>query len=286
MQFASIDTYLEDGDKFLKPGPVAVLFMEDMAETNSTIRHFQQIGFANLAVLGPPALQISPELHDGIIRIGWSPVDGAPVRTIVSQVAELVSGHWLYWGYNAEYLFYPFSETRSIGEFTAFVAEERRNTVQCCVIDLYAPDLATNPDAVSLKEAHFDTAGYYAVARWRDGEPLERQVDVFGGLRWRFEEHVPHGRRRIDRTALFRAEAGLTLTDAFLLTEDEYNTYACPWHHSPTATVCSFRAAKTLKSNPGSSRVIGNFLWPRSEKFSWHSRQLLEHGLMEPGQWF
>ena len=47
--------------------------------------------------------------------------------------------------------------------------------------------------------------------------PKERQLDFFGGLRWRFEEHVPPARRRIDRIALFKAKPGLTAAAGFHL---------------------------------------------------------------------
>jgi hypothetical protein len=65
------------------------------------------------------------------------------------------------------------------------------------------------------------------------------------------------------------------------------NTYTCPWHHSMlTAAICSFRVAKALRTNPGSRYDIADFRWQKSERFNWSSLQLLELGLMEPGQWF
>ena len=111
-------------------------------------------------------------------------------------------------------------------------------------------------------------------------------MDIFGGLRWRFEEHVPWTRRRIDRVAMFRAYRGLTLGEDHLFNDPEYNTVSCPWHHNITAAVCSFRTAKALMTNPGSQFAIPHFWWKNSEKFDWSSTQLMEHGLMEPGQWF
>jgi len=50
--------------------------------------------------------------------------------------------------------------------------------------------------------------------------------------------------------------------------------------------VVSFRTAKALKANPGSTFEIDDFRWHNSTPFEWHSRQLLDLGLMEPGQWF
>ena len=176
-----------------------------------------------------------------------------------------------------------------MGELLAFHTEERRDAMLTYVVDLYADDLGAAPNAVSLDNAFLDRSGYYALARpdgTPDNHPKERQLDFFGGLRWRFEEHVPAARRKIDRISLFRAKPGLRMRDDHTFTDEEYNTYACPWHHNITASICSFRTAKALKSNPGSRDSIASFKWHNSAPFEWHSRQLLDLGLMEPGQWF
>ncbi len=169
----------------------------------------------------------------------------------------------------------------------AFHTEERRDAVLTYVVDLYAGDLETDTEAVSLTDAYIDKSGYYALARPdENGHPKERQLDFFGGLRWRFEEHIPPARRKIDRIALFRAKPGLRLRGDHTFDDEEYNTYSCPWHNNLTAAICSFRTAKALKSNAGSTFDIHTFRWHNSTEFTWHSQQLLDLGLMEPGQWF
>jgi hypothetical protein len=157
------------------------------------------------------------------------------------------------------------------------------------VIDIYAADLNRFPNAVSVEDAQIDRSGYYALGRpgpAPDHHPKERQLDFFGGLRWRFEEFVPSTKRKIDRISIFRAKPGLQLLPDYTFSDEEYNTYACPWHHNLTAAVCSFRTAKALKTNPGSRFEIHSFHWHNSDKFRWHSQQLMDLGLMEPGQWF
>jgi hypothetical protein len=171
----------------------------------------------------------------------------------------------------------------------AFHTEERRAALISYVIDLYAGDLTAYPNAVSLETAHIDKSGYYALARedaangWAQ---RERQMDFYGGLRWRFEEYVPWTRRKIDRIALFRAKPGLTLRDDFTLSDEEMNTYACPWHNNLTTVIASFRTAKALRANAGSRFAINTYLWGNSVPFEWQSQQLMDLGLMEPGQWF
>jgi len=170
-----------------------------------------------------------------------------------------------------------------------FHAEERRDAMLANVVALHADDLEACPAAVSLDRAHLDRSGYYALARAdaaNHGHPKERQLDFYGGLRWRYEEHVPGAKRKIDRIPLFRAKKGLRIREDHTFNDEEYNTYACPWHHNITASICSFRTAKALKANPGSRYDIESFKWHNSAPFEWHSRQLLDLGLMEPGQWF
>ena len=176
-----------------------------------------------------------------------------------------------------------------MGELLAFHAEERRAAMLTYVIDLYARDLDRAPDAVSRDDAHLDISGYYALAREdaaNDYALRDRQLDFYGGLRWRFEEHVPYERRRIDRVALFRSRKDLRLSGDHTFNDPEYNTYACPWHHNLTAALCSFRTAKALRTNPGSRAAIQSFAWHNSVAFEWQPQQLLDLGLMEPGQWF
>ncbi len=282
MQHANVSAYLS---RPLAPGPVAILLMEDYCETDSTLRHHLRLGFPNIVALAPSDLEIAPDLAENIDLVPHDFARDNPFETLNRMIPAL-EGHWVYYGFNAEYLFYPFSETRSIGELTRFVSEERRDSILTYAIDLYAEDLGENSNGVSLQTAHLDQAGYYAHARWREGQRQERQLDMFGGLRWRFEEHIPWERRKIDRIGLFLAQKGLKLRPDHTFNIEEYNTYACKWHHNVTAAICSFRVAKSLRTNPGSAAEIDQFTWGNSRKFTWDSHQLMELGLMEPGQWF
>ncbi|MCO8145036.1 hypothetical protein NHN26_07335 [Rhodovulum tesquicola] len=288
-RYQGLDDFLKRGRAALAQGPVALIFVEDEAEVESTIRHHARLGFRALVLFAPDELALAPEAAALVHRVRHAPWDDGAVPAAVNRVIAAAPGVWLYYCYNAEYLFYPFCETRSVSEMLAFHAEERRDAMLTYVIDLYAGDLGQYPDAVSRETAMLDQSGYYALARpdpANHGHPKERQLDFFGGLRWRFEEHVPEARRRIDRIALFRAKRGLHLLEGHVFDDEEYNTYACPWHHNLTAAICSFRAAKALKTNAGSTFDIPDFRWQGSVPFAWNSQQLMDLGLMEPGQWF
>ncbi len=286
MDFSGLDDFKTRGRGVLERGPIALIFAEDAAEIDSTVAHHSRLGFRAIVLFLPDDLSPPAESAAHVVRYD-SRAEGAVTAAVNAVVGVTSPGTWLYWCYNAEYLFFPFCETRTVGEMLAFHVEERRAAMLTYVIDLYAGDLDRHPDAVSLDHAYLDRSGYYALARKSpDGHPRERQLDFFGGLRWRFEEHVPPARRRIDRIGLFRAGPGVTLRPDNTMSDEEMNTYACPWHNNLTAAICSFRAAKALRHNAGSRHAIGTFRWHNSVPFEWHSQQLLDLGLIEPGQWF
>lgn len=288
MQYSSAKDFRKRGAPALTLGPVALVIAEDAVELDTTIRHNLISGFKSVIVFAPAGVDVAESLADAVHVVRFDTLRPEAASDAVNLCIPMApEGTWLFYSYNAEYLFYPFSETRTVGEMLTFHAEERRAAMLAYVIDLYAGDLAEADDAVSLDDAHLDKTGYYALGRKdADGTPLDRQMDFYGGLRWRFEEHIPEARRKIDRIALFRTNQGLKMHPDHTFNDPEMNTFACPWHNNLTAAVCSFRTAKALRANAGSRFDIDSFRWHNSVQFTWDSRQLLDLGLMEPGQWF
>jgi hypothetical protein len=264
----------------LKPGPVAIVINEDGVELVSTLAHHAALGFENIILLGEkPASLKTPVIH----------LEGAPqggLDEIVNPLLGQLQNRWVLPVYNAEYFYFPFCEQRAISDAIQFVDEENRSAVYCTVLDLYAADCTTAPNAVDATNAHFDSQGYYAHDRFDGPQRLERQKQVFGGLKWRYAQHIPWARQSIDRIALFRALPDVRLTAEFQLSDAEMNTVSCPWHHSLTGAVASFRVAKSLRHNPGSQFEVESFMWSGSTRFEWTSTQLMDHGFIEPGQWF
>lgn len=287
IHYNSLDAFLQNGAGVLTKGPIALVLMEDDVEAASTVRHHLDIGFVSVVALGVNDVVLPDDMPDTVHRVEFDASRAEAAMHVVNRIIPAAPKAWLSYCYNAEYLFFPFCEHRTIGELLAFHMEERRNAVLTYVVDLYAGDLDEHPSATSLENAHLDKSGYYALARKdRENNFKERQLDFFGGLRWRFEEHVPASSRKIDRISIFRAKDGLQLLPDHTFNDPEYNTYACPWHHSITAAMCSFRTAKALRKNPVSAGQITSFKWHNSVPFDWHSQQLLDLGLIEPGQWF
>ncbi|MGR3512485.1 MAG: hypothetical protein ACU0GG_06940 [Paracoccaceae bacterium] len=288
MRFATLSDAQRNVHLTQAKGPVGIIIAEDDVEVAATIQHQRAVGFKTVILVAPAELVLDEATAQGLIRIDFPTMAVGATADIVNGIAQaLPEKTWLHYCYNAEFLFYPFSESRSVGEMLAFHTEERRFSMLTYVIDLYASDLGQADNAVALDDAHLDQSGYYALARWDEklGE-RDRQLDFYGGLRWRFEEHIEDSKRRIDRMSLVRVKPGLELHADHTWSEDELNTYACPWHHNLTAAVVSFRTAKALRHNPASRFDISTFRWHNSVPFAWKSQQLLDLGLMESGQWF
>ena len=286
MIHSNVSHYLRDVPADRKRGAVAILFVEDQAELAATITHHLRLGFAQVLLVGRLAMDAAVPDGAAVTRIEEQIRTRSDAVRVLNALIDRFAGRWIYWGFNAEFLMFPYMETRTIDDLTGFMTEERRDHVFGYVLDLYASDLDRASDGVSRKTAHFDGSGYYGFQRYVQGVPLERQFDIFGGLAWRYEEFVPWDRRRIDRIPLFRAEEGIRMSDDLTMSVPEMNTISCPWHHNITVAVASFRVAKSLKRNPGSMFEIDSFMWRRSIRFEWSSDQLLELGIIEPGQWF
>jgi hypothetical protein len=268
-------------------GPVAAVIAEDEAAVVATLLHHAKLGFRTIVLFAPPELDLPVELEETVIRVDAATLSPHATVEIVNALNRaLPEKSWLYYCYNAEFLYFPFCENRTIGELLAFHTEERRFSMLTYVVDLYAGDLGQHDNAVCLEEAMLDQSGYYALARHGEDGPKDRQLDFYGGLRWRFEEHIDDTRRRIDRIALVRSRPDITFLADHTWSDDELNTYSCPWHHNLTAATASFRTAKALRGNPASRFEINTFRWHNSVPFEWKSQQLLDLGLMEPGQWF
>ena len=159
MNHTSFDAFIAYAKKTPPKGPVAMVFVEDEVEIGTTLRHNLQCGFNSVLALMPDEFELPEDLVDLVHRITFDCGPPDAVTHAVNRFIPIVPGTWLYYCYNAEYLFYPFCESRSVGEMLSFHTEERRDAMLTYVIDLYAEDLGRCPNAVSLDHAYLDKSG-------------------------------------------------------------------------------------------------------------------------------
>ena len=198
----------------------------------------------------------------------------------------MLTGRWVLTVWNAEYFFFPFCEDRIIGDVIMFAKDENRTSVHAITVDLYGTDDHTAAGVFNPSDCYFDAAGYFSEDRFDGANRLVRQKNIFGGLKWRFAQHIPWERQRVDRVPLFMVGEDTQFEDDGRLKDPEQNTLECAWHNSLTGAVASFRVAKSLLRNPGSQFEATSFMWSQSQKFEGTSLQLMNAGFMEPGQWF
>ena len=203
--------------------PIAVILAEDEVELDSTVRHHAAQGFGTILVVGAvgqTAFQDLDNTHtffDELNQLEDS-------LDILNQVIAQAQDKWIYYCFNAEYLFFPYCEDRTIKDVLTFMQEERRTAVYTYAIDLYPENLSDHRSGVDVGSAHLDMSGYYGMDRFEGPDMVERQPEIFGGLRWRFEEHIPWEKRRIDRISMFKATKGLTIGADLRLSDPEMNT--------------------------------------------------------------
>ncbi|NCO22716.1 MAG: hypothetical protein GW905_12125, partial [Rhodobacterales bacterium] len=111
MRFTSLTDFAARGAVFLAKGPVAIIILEDAVEVESTLRHHLDRGFRTLIVVALPEIALPQELPASVLRVDHNTKATDAFVTIVNAIIPLCPGLWLYYGFNAEYLFHPFGET-------------------------------------------------------------------------------------------------------------------------------------------------------------------------------
>jgi hypothetical protein len=192
IKFSTLKTYLTWAKAHAPKGPFAFIFAQENIELTHTVAHHIKLGFRQTVMLANSPFARPEDLPAEVALIPRAAKSCSDISQEMNAVIAALPQRWIYFGYNGEYLFYPFCETRSIGEIIAFNTEERRKTISTTVVNFYAWHLGQSPHGVDVISIYLDRLGYYAETR-RDGEqaPLPQQFNFYGGLRWRFEEHVP-----------------------------------------------------------------------------------------------
>ncbi|MDO9526802.1 MAG: hypothetical protein Q7J57_14895, partial [Gemmobacter sp.] len=165
MNHDSLDAFVDATKGRFSKGPTALVMAEDSVDLAATLNHHLKIGFATVAALCPAEIPLPPEFEATVHRVAYDVHADESLPNAVNKVIEAAPGAWFYYCYNAEYLLFPFCETRSVREMLAFHTEERRDAMLTYVIDLYASDLDKHGNAVDRASALLDRSGYYALGR-------------------------------------------------------------------------------------------------------------------------
>jgi len=276
----SVERYLSSGAvRHIPEGVVAIVLADDPNGARATCEHLVELGAVAILVIGQAS---DPALTNerAITGISDDTSGDASRARAINTLIDSLAGRWLLWVHAGEFFYFPFCETRTIADLTAFLDSERRRLLYTYAFDLYANALPAPGEDPRDRELFLDRLGHYAFPSDDGG------LDVYGGLAWRFEEHLGGAEHHIGRPALFRARKGEHLGIDLRFTALEYGSVACPWHNNPTGAIVTLRNARRLFGQPGFGAVRSKLIWRGSTRFEWNSRQLLELGLIETGQWF
>lgn len=277
MTYQTIAEFVQRGARDLPAGMVGIVLCESTLHASEAAARLARQGVAAVIAVGPG---VEPEaVSCPVFQIAERPAGHGPAEQL-NLLTDALAGRWVVWLWNGEFLLFPFCETRRLAELAAFLTDERRCGLYTYALDLYSHDLpeaSVAPDGVSLS---FDNAGYYAFPR------ENKELKVFGGLGWRFQELLPRGMQQIGRTSLFLARKGVHMGRDMIFENADYASVSCPWHNNPTGAVMSLRRTRRIMAHPNFNQMRGKLDWSGTEPFSWQSAQLLEHGMIEPGQWF
>lgn len=261
----------------LPAGIVGIVLCESAVHADHSAQALVDRGVGTVIAIGAHGGITDPGVP--VVRIDEAPELHSD-RAILNTVFRALDGRWVVWLWNGEFLLFPFYETRTLADLTQFLADERRRALYAYAIDLYSRDMpppAAPPDTSAL---YFDRIGYHAFPK--DGG----QLRLYGSLGWRFEELCPPALQPIGRTGLLKVGPDTVLDRERLFGQTDLDSVACPWHHNPTAAIFSLRRTQRILAHPGFGPVADRLFWDGSTQCQWSSRQLLELGMIEPGQWF
>lgn len=115
MKYESLENFISTGQSALVKGPVALVFVEDDVEVATTLRHHLDCGFASVIVFMPDAFALPDDLQGKVHRVSYDMFVPNALEHAINTLIEAGPGLWFYYCFNAEYLFFPFCETRSVG---------------------------------------------------------------------------------------------------------------------------------------------------------------------------
>ncbi len=285
MNISSFNAFASALTKARTGSALAIVVAEDKFGLNETLEHLARLGFSTIGVLSSDETLLDETAMRDSSIIAAFVRDQPQMFDLLNKLMPALADRWIHYCYNAEFLFFPFCENRSISDAVAFSNDEQRRSVSGYTIDLYRPEIDLKGTPLLEPATYFDAAGYYGVSPEQPAGEAPR-AEIFGGLRWRYSEHAPPGRKNIDRTCIFKSSADLRLDHEMIFNQPDYNSISCKWHQNMTMAVASFRAAKALSLNPSSRGKISTLMWELSRQFDWTSDQLLRGGFIEPGQWF
>lgn len=256
------------------------------------LAHHRQLGIGGFIFLDLSADgELAADLRNETDCAVWRPRPGRPDRSETwSNVLRFryATGRWCVSLAASDFLVFSRSERRSIRSLTDFLETEHRDHAFGLTVHMYgdgpAADLAGGMDPFGALPL-FDPVGYVTSEPAEDGT-----VRVRGGLlRRTLFRTVPRNAPRLDCIPLVRWRRHFSYVDGTRsLRPSRLNRPHAPWHCSPTVCLLRFslmtEAARDEETTVAPLR--GQHLRTNASRRYRSSEDLVECGLLNPGQWF
>jgi hypothetical protein len=105
MDFSGLDEFISAQKTTLKKGPIAIIFVEDAVEVESTLEHHLALGFKKIYVLAQKLPDLAEEISNEIMTVYYGPLKKHAVRDAINTLMPHMGDAWVYTCFNAEYLF-------------------------------------------------------------------------------------------------------------------------------------------------------------------------------------
>jgi hypothetical protein len=264
--------------------------------------------FLDLSAEGTLSARLAGDADCAVWRPRGAPDAGLAIFWLNYLRWRYGTGRWCLSIEPNELFVFPHCETRQIKDLIEFVETERRGHVFALVIEMYGERPAASHDR-SIEDhplaalPYFDPYGYTTAAPGRF-----RNILVRGGL-WRRALFTNSPRRTpaVNRVPLVKWRWYFVyLAGTRFILPRRLNLPHPPFHSSPTACLLRFAlldddASLALAAKAEARQILGDgggLCYPGveelrrlslKEEMSVHftsSRDLLEYGLLNPGQWF
>lgn len=266
------------------------------------LSHHRRLGITSFVFLDlSPEGSLAVRLQDEVDCTVWRPRRAVRGERALAWGNALRNRHararWCLSLDACDFFVFARCETRPLAGLTDFLQSEHRDHLYALVIDMYGDGpaaemtLSSAADPLQLMPL-FDPSGYLTQAAGPD-----RSVAVSGGVRRRrLFRTMPAEAPRLDRIPLVRWQRGYAyVDDTRRLRPSRLNEPHAPWHSSPTGCLLRFRLIASQDRRTGDDGALTRdddavlssetLRTEVSRRFN-GSDDLVDCGLLNPGQWF
>ena len=129
MDYPNLTSFINSEGRSLAKGPIALLFIEDDVEVETTLDHHIKLGFKQIIVLAKSFPEVDEDTLTQVTTVYVDTFADDCVERTVNTLMPHLAGAWVYVGFNAEYLFSRFPVRARLRNCWPFIP---KNAVDLC----------------------------------------------------------------------------------------------------------------------------------------------------------